>query len=224
MAINQDLVDQIKVSLGNSLSPSLTSANAANDLYEAYVFSLVLDAARTEGAVITYRDRVGAVPVVFLFRTSPSRISIAVPNYCYADIFFQGKPGLEAHVGIYVSDKAKVRHETDVVVLRRDEAQTCRAAGDIDPRYSKLILSAECKMYQNATLDIGLGRGFLGLSAELKGVTTTFVANKGAGPIERLLVHHRKGRALGVIPANLAQVNQLRVKFESSFIDFKAKN
>src|SRR5262249_34034381 len=159
-------------------------ADRAADLYEAYLFGLAIDAARAEGGTVNFYDPAGNVPAIFQFRTSPG--SIWLPNYCFAEVIFASKPTLEVHIGVYMQGRSSVRHECDVSVIRRTEAQTCRE-NQVHPRQSKSEMAAECKMYLQSRLGINLGRSFIGLSVDLSGLKSVFVANRDTQNVERLL-------------------------------------
>src|SRR5262245_60618693 len=71
----------------------LLSPSQGADLYALYIWSLVLDAARAEGATVEYRDVHGAlVSSNFVFRTSPGRIFSKVQPYTHALINFDRRP------------------------------------------------------------------------------------------------------------------------------------
>src|SRR4051812_28193924 len=117
MPIRPTLLAEIQQALGSATVPSLTNASAVSDIYEAYLFSLVLQAARTEGADVTLACINGGVPSTFVFRTSPGYLNSQHRNYGYALIEFPGCPALEAHLGVRVSGHSTVLHECDVSVL-----------------------------------------------------------------------------------------------------------
>ena len=48
MSVPDDLLVEIKNTLGATINPSLTNASAASNLFEAYTLSLVIEAAKTE--------------------------------------------------------------------------------------------------------------------------------------------------------------------------------
>lgn len=223
MSINTELLEQIDEALGDATSPSLTSEDSTNDIYEAYVFSLVLVAAKNENGEFSFTNMRGDAPNTMLFRTAPGTIYGGTHAYCHAILRFGGKPFLELHQGIYVRGQSKVKHELDVSVIWHDEATTCRE-NRVDPRHSRTLIAAECKMYQKASLSIKLGREFIGYSSELRGVSTCFVANKEATTLERLLIAHKKNRILRVVPSNMARVNQLIAVFQKAFQEFKSRD
>jgi hypothetical protein len=148
MPVRAQLLVEIEQALGSAMRPSLTVGSAADDLYEAYLFTIVINAAREEGGEVSYRCINGGHPDPFVFRTSPGYIGSRNQNYGYAEIDFAGCPILEAHVGVRVSGHSNVLHECDVCVLLKDEADVCRAGPDlIAPRSSKLVIAIEAKYY-----------------------------------------------------------------------------
>ena len=68
MTINTELLTQIQSTLGAAVTPSLSTASDTSDIFEAYVFSLVIEAAKTEGATVSYSDVFGNIPTTFVFR------------------------------------------------------------------------------------------------------------------------------------------------------------
>ncbi len=107
MTVATDLLNQIQATFGSAISPSLTTSSDTSDIFEGYVFSLVIEAARTEGGTITYRDVNGNIPTVFIFRTSPGYIFSRNQPYTHAVISFPNKPPLEAHIGVRVLGKLR---------------------------------------------------------------------------------------------------------------------
>jgi hypothetical protein len=184
MTIRPGLLANIQNVLSAAITPSLTSGSRGDDLYEAYVWSVVIEAARNKGATVEFRtvsDR--AVTKDFYFRTSPCEIWWNAREYCHAEISFPNCPLLEAHVGIYVSGRSKVRHECDVAVLFKDEADICRWR-QVLPRAGKVILAVECKYYVNSILGLGLARAFLGLRDEIQRNNRFFIATSHSPSVD----------------------------------------
>src|SRR5690242_6272258 len=104
MSIRANLLSEIQIALGLAIAPNLTSHSHGNDLYEAYVWSIVVAAAKAEGAHVSYYD-VHGTPVYrrFHFRTSPGNIFSSTHPYSHALLEFNDCPALEAHVGVYVT-------------------------------------------------------------------------------------------------------------------------
>lgn len=222
--MNQQLLTAIRQRLGGAIAPNLTTASKGYDLFEAYVFTLVLDAADRQGASIAFENDSGTPVSTFQFRTSPGQLGRG--NYSHARLNFgPRKPELEVHVGVYLAGVSKVAHEADVAVILRDEAQLSRATGAL-PRYSSLILAAECKFYQSAVggaVGVGLGRGFLGLNVDLANRIVFFVMTRGSGNVAGLLAHHKKRWDASIVPSSPNDVNRLVSEFETVFRDFKAR-
>src|SRR5262245_15162100 len=126
MPIRPNLLAEIRQALGQAVVPSLKSSSAVSDLYEAYIFGLLLQAARTEGATIVLDCIQGGTPNPFVFRTSPGFLDSSRRNYGYARISFPRCPDLEAHVSVRVAGHSNVLHECDVSVIHRAEADLCR--------------------------------------------------------------------------------------------------
>lgn len=215
------MVQQIAAALGPAISPSLSAASAGSDIFEAYVLSIILQAAEIEGAVITFRNIDGTVPGVFTFRTSPGHLWSYTQPYTHAEIQFPNLPLLEAHTGVYVSGRSGLIHEADVLVLLSEEASLSRQ-NQIPPRSHRSIIAAECKFY-SAGLSIGLARAFVGLCSDLSSRECFFVTNVTGVSAEKLLTHQRKKWQSPVQPNENVSVNRLRNSLQDVFKDFRAK-
>jgi|GEM_PF-1294830 len=211
MPINQKLFNEIDDALGKSLSPSLRSASKASDLYEAWVFVKVMEAAMHERLVLRFRNLKHG-DSVFSFRTSPGAIFSEAGVYSWVDIEFP-KSTLELHSGVYVSGKSNAKHECDVSLIRKAEAEACRV-GKCHPQDQAVLLAIECKMYQKARIGVGLGRGFLGLGMDLRVSECWFVNNvaakaKGSG-IRKLMAAHKKMAFWALLPKSTEVVDQFK--------------
>lgn len=220
MTISSDLLDQIGTSLGSAISSSLTTASGTSDIFEAYVFSLLIEAARAEGANITYRDVNGNTPSVFVFRTSPGYIFSTNHSYTHAVISFANKPPLEGHVGVRVVGKSGVLHECDVTVIQQAEAETCRQR-QVPPRSSRVLIAVECKFY-SVPLQLHLARAFIGLTSDLSVGKPLFVTNSSSPSVEKLLSGRGKGWEHNLLPTATLEVLRLRHKFQDTFQYYKA--
>jgi hypothetical protein len=223
MPVRPQLLDEIEQALGSAISPSLTTSSAVDDLYEAYLFSLVIRAAREEGGSVNYKCINGGSPNPFVFRTSPGYIGSRTHNYGYAEIEFPGCPILEAHVGVRVSGHSNVLHECDVSVLLKDEADVCRAGPDlIAPRSSKLLIAIEAKYYTR-DIPLHLGRGFLGLTRDFSTDNVYFVVNRRGRSVEKLLSHKKQLWEHNINPSDPVPVARLRNAFQTAFKDYRAR-
>jgi hypothetical protein len=226
MPIDPTLIASIEQAIKDTISPLLTSPSKGADLYELYIWSLIIEAARAEGATVSFYD-VNGLPVAanFVFRTSPGRIFSKIQPYTHAHIAFLGCPTLEAHIGIFVSGKSKVIHECDVAVLYADAAATCRAE-EVHPKSTQLLLSAECKFYVQSSMGVGLARSYLGLVSEVKHTYRDcyFVAVSESNSVQRLFAHHQKDWETGVMPDDpKGRPQRLRASFERTFRDYKLR-
>jgi len=169
MPLRPTLLADIQTALGHALIPSLTSVSAANDLYEAYLFGIIIQAARAEGANrVDFRSRTQTNPTVFVFRTSPGYLRSTTQDYGYAELEFHGKPVLEVHLGVRIAGASGVLHECDVCVLLQEEANVCRnSPTTVAPRSARVILSVEAKFYAG-DLGLHLGREFLGFLSDIR--------------------------------------------------------
>jgi hypothetical protein len=75
LPIRPNLLAEIQQALGAATIPSLTASSAVSDVYEAYLFSIVLRAARIENATVTLSCISGGNPNPFVFRTSPGYLN-----------------------------------------------------------------------------------------------------------------------------------------------------
>lgn len=221
MTIADDLLNEIANTFGSAISSSLTSASDTSDIFEAYVFSLVLEAAQTEGATITYRNVLGNTPTDFIFRTSPGYIFSTNRNYTHAVILFQNKAPLEAHIGVRVVGKSDVLHECDVAVIEQIEAEICRQR-QVPPRSSKVLIAVECKFY-STPLQLHLARAFIGLTTDLSAEKPIFVSNNSSDSLEKLLTGRGRDWEHNLIPSASVEVMRLRHKFQDAFQKYKAR-
>jgi hypothetical protein len=218
--IRPNLLSEIQQALGAAVIPSLTPASAANDVYEAYLFSLVLRSAESMGATITLACR---PPNPFVFRTSPGYLKSRNQNYGYAIVAFPRCPILEAHLGVRVSGHSAVLHECDVSVLFQDEANLCRSRPElVAPRSHKVVIALEAKYY-TTDLAVHLGRSFLGLVRDMSAQNTFFVINREARSIEKLLAHKKQQWEHKVIPAEQQAVSRLEHALQKAFHNFQAR-
>jgi len=221
MAINDDLLKAIDTALGSAVAPGLSTSSAISDLFEAYIFGLVVKAAQAEKGNVEYYDVHGSVATTFVFRTSPGQLFSAAHPYTYASIEFPGKELLEAHVGVRVAGKSTVLHELDVCVLTHAEATTSRLY-HVPPRSRSLELAIECKYY-TTNLALGLARSFIGLDTDLSTTECFFVSSNSSESVEALLTSRARKWDSKILPANSRNVERLRNAFQIVFQRYKAR-
>jgi hypothetical protein len=200
----------------------VASSGQANDAFEVYTLSLVLSAARDEGATIRFESTSGVInPSPLRFRTSPGRIFSTVHDYSHALIQFPDGLAFEAHIGVYVEGLAGVLHECDVLVVDASEGRFCRR-NRVHPKKSSTVLTAECKFY-TGKLGIDLGRQFLGVTADLGSEGRFFLSNADGKSVDRVLAHHKRERFFGLTPLDADAENQVVALFRSTFRDLRAR-
>lgn len=204
----QEMMARLRRELPSALPSALTTsgpaATAGNDLYEAFLFALVLRAARSEGYQISFADGQGQPPTTFRLRRAPGRLAsggtfthavLSLPN--------QSKDPLEVHTGVAVVGKSKVAHEADVLVLPEPVAQRCRQL-NIDPSSRSAILVVEGKYY-TTPLTLGMGRQFLGLHGELSTRFVMLAATVTHPSVVHLLEGRKQQYEVGVLPRRKAE-------------------
>lgn len=217
------MLSTITATLGSAISASPIATAAMSDLFEAYIFVLVVRAAKEENASVSFRSRSGGAATSLILRSSPGNIYSVAQDYTHALIEFPGRPALEAHTGIKVAGKSGVLHELDIAVLERAEAENCRL-NNVSPRSSKVRVAVECKFYTSA-LQLHLARGFVGLVADISAKSPFFVTNTSSVSMEKLLSHRaRNGWEKDITPtcAN-GEVDRLVHAFRNSFKNYKAE-
>jgi hypothetical protein len=172
-------------------------ANVANDLYEAYLFSVIIDAARREGASVEYRDGNGNLVSQLWFRRSPGVLH-GDPLFTHGVVHFANHEPLEVHVGIRVSGVSHIAHECDVCVLKQGECNRSRA-DNLLPRSRGVLLALEAKYYA-VPLPLGLGRALLGLDKELFGAPVALATNFRSDDILTMVLHHNSYANHEVLP------------------------
>ncbi|MGG6270891.1 hypothetical protein ACQ4M3_41465 [Leptolyngbya sp. AN03gr2] len=228
MSINPSLLKSLRQRLGQQVTPSFGTTVQGGDLYEAYIFSLVIKAALNEGAVpaeggaISFRDPQDNITPDLLFRKSPGQIYAKTQAYTHAVIEFAGKPQLEVHVGIKAIGRLKVARECDIAVLYRDKAIACRTQKRI-PKASEIVLAIECKHVE--ALDLDVGSEFLGLASDLRVKEEWFfVSSSASDGVAKMLANDRKQWHHNVKPGELNNVNRLMYSLQNVFKNFNAKH
>ena len=222
MSVEDDLLDEIIKTLGKTINPSLCTKSASSDIYEAYLLSLVIEAAKREGAGVVYRDPDDNGTNKFVFRTSPGYLWSKTHPYTFALIQFPNTEALEAHVGVRLAGKSKVLHEFDVCVIQRSEGEYSRS-NQFHPRSSKMLIGIECKFYSSG-LSLGLGRQFIGLGADVTAKTTYFATNQSSVSVEKLLSARGSNWSNLLKPGSTINVERMINAFQTAFKDFKARS
>ena len=215
LVTTSDLLKELRTLLSAG-AVSYNSSSAANDVYEGFLFSLVVATARDSNAAVRYETVRGVPASNLIFRTSPGRLYSTAQEYTHAVIRFgTSAPVLEAHIGVLVQGVSGVEHECDVVVLDADEARVCRQVR-ASPRSRRCLLAIECKYYL-ASLPLGLARGFAGLKDDLGRADVIFAANTGSNSVKKYLDHRRLTREFQAIPGS-REVEHLRTHMGAALL------
>jgi hypothetical protein len=208
-----ELLASLLAELPAALPPTMTAAGpaptAGNDLYEGYLFGLVLRAARLEGFSVTFADADGKATVLRL-RRAPGRLPSGGPpgaRFTHAVLACPPRPALELHTGVGVVGKSKVVHEADVLVLPQADADRCRQY-DLDPRGYDAELLIEAKYY-TVPVGLGTGREFLGLCSDVSAKDRVFVATLVGRSVISLFSGRRVPHDIGVLPRRPGEINLL---------------
>ena len=218
--VTDELLKAITAEIAKASRLNLDSASDASDVFEAYVFSLVIRAARAEGARISYRDPTDSPCGDIVFRTSPGYLYSDTKPYTFAVIDFPDADPLEAHLGVRISGRSEVLHEFDVSVISRTEGSTCRN-GRTHPRQAKMVLGIECKFYTTA-IGLGLARAFMGLTADVTIADKFFVANTDSPRVEKLLTKSKRDWASNLTPRLPDQVGMFTSQIRQVFVRYKS--
>ncbi len=190
------------------------------DLYEAYLFGLCVEAARSIGLDVRHLDATGAVVTSLNLRKSPSAISTPTQNFTHVELSADSRVRLEIHLGIYVRAGSGVSHEGDVVVLDAGEAARARAL-NTDPRVNKAALVIEAKFHAS-NIRLRTGREFLGLGVDLGSDTAVFVSSSPSTSVHRLLSYRKRPGHFELIPG-AAQEAELRSRIATQLRDYLAR-
>lgn len=204
------LLTDVEAALRMSVDLGYASRAKQHDLYEAYVLTLLIQAAYAEGWTLELRDGWGCSVTSALFRLGPGRLSSR--SYTLVHMSRPGTPDLEVHLGVKVSGRSPVGvslptaslhllHEFDLLVLRASIADACRA-GNTDPDYSAVVLHAEMK-YFGGKLSLPVGRASVGMAVEcaLAG-KSVLVTNRLGYTVQDLVEHHGVTFRYRVLPVN----------------------
>ncbi|GAA5534932.1 hypothetical protein Dalu01_03350 [Deinococcus aluminii] len=133
--------------------------------FEAYVFSLCLEAVRRLNGTVEIRGILsGPNPNPIVFRGAPGVIYSQVQDFAYAFCTLNGKE-FEIHVDVEFIGQSTASHEIDVSIIDHNSAERCRARLEY-PRMSQYLIGAiECKFY-SGNPGVTLARTFAGLVSD----------------------------------------------------------
>lgn len=199
-------------------------------IYEAYLFTCVVEALdrlqQSCPSAKVCRKLVCPVsaPNTLVLRKKACAIKPATTRYSYARVWIHGIE-YELHTDVRVQGRSGVLSELDIVLL---DARTCDLlrSGSIpqeDPRHDDVLLFIEAKCYASR-LELGIGRGFLGLcKAELEGKPIAYLASPADNnSISDMMVFH--GRQKQKFWAGLDDLARNRDDFIQDVASLLCKN
>jgi hypothetical protein len=212
-ALLASLLAALPAALPTTLSLTGASATSGGYLYEAYLFGIVLRAARFEGYSVELEDEDGPAASLRL-RGGPGRLPVPGPpgrRWTRAVLSCPERLPLEVHTAVGVVGKSKVVHEADVLVLPQSDAVRCRNF-DLDPQGSDAELLIEAKYYTEA-VGLGEGREFLGLISDVSAKNKMFVATLVGRSVVNLLAGQRPvvQHDIGVLPGRQGELSLLGI-------------
>ncbi|MEH1823244.1 MAG: hypothetical protein V7L31_29930 [Nostoc sp.] len=235
MRLHSDLLGKIELQLTrlkSTLDYTYKSKAKANDLFEAFIFTILLDAAIRENVnrPIQFEDTSGNITSDILFRRSPGYINYQKKKYTHAVLIFPTKGDdleLEVHLGIYAVGSSKVPQECDIAVLLRTEGKRCRNVknkNSIVVKSTNIVIGVECKCHESSKVALGSGRSFLGLVQDFSSNGKYFfVFNNEKPSVEKMLSHYDKGWEHNLSPTSIKEIDRLRNLFQDRFKILKAK-
>lgn len=197
-----------------------TTASAADNVYEAYVFSLVVAAAAESGGRISYYDRFANEVKDLVFRGSPGLLHARGRRFTHAVIRFGQAPPIEVHLRVKVRGTSGSDGECDILIIDSHTADTSRHK-DAVPKGSSCELAIECKYYL-VPLPIEAATAFSGRSGDRSSLNALFAANRASPQVSKFLWNKKWMFELGLLPST-RQVAYLKALVRETFKKYTAK-
>lgn len=198
-----------------------TTASAADNVYEAYVFSLVVAAAAESGGRITYCDRYDIEVKDLVFRGSPGLLHARGRRFTHAVIRFGQAPPIEVHLRVKVRGGSGSHGECDILIIDSHTADTSRRRDEAPPGGS-CLLAIECKYYL-VPLPIEAATAFSGRCGDRSKLAALFAANRTSPQISQFLWNKKWMFELGLLPST-RQVAYLKALVRETFKRYTGKH
>jgi hypothetical protein len=141
------------------------NSNTRERAYEAYVFSLCIDAVNRAGGLVTLIGaQTGPNPHTLVFRGGPGSMSSRAQDFCYARCMV-GSKAFEIHVDVEYEGNSGAAHEIDISICESRHCDSVRATGRSPRTNRNLIMMFECKFYTDNP-GVLLARTFVGLCSD----------------------------------------------------------
>jgi hypothetical protein len=214
----QPLLAAVSNALPGAVAINFTVSNDPWDIFEAYTFAVVVDAARSDGYAAHLEALHVSNPPLFVFRKGPG--SIWSTKFSFVRLSYGTDTELETHLGTRIEGQSGVAHEADVSVIQRAEGVHARNER-YAPRAQSCVLAFECKYY-DTSIGLDILREFLGLTTDLrsKHVRQWLVTNVSHPDLPAFLKHHNRDWADNVLPSSAGEKN-LQQQVESAFHRFR---
>lgn len=213
----------IKSKLSSSINPDFNGVTEQANIFDVYLFTILLKALANEGATIYYNNILDETPKYLTFRKTAGKIHGTAHPYTYAVVEFADKPPLEVHLGVKVQGRAGVLHNCNILILYQKEANMCRLLNR-EPRHSQVILAVKSQ-HSTSELKLEMAGAFIGLASDIRYEGGSyFISNSYSEPVAKLLTMARKKWEHKIFPSSTNDVNRLMYSFQTIFKDFKARN
>jgi len=213
----------IKSKLSSSINPDFNGVTEQANIFDVYLFTILLKALANEGATIYYNNILDETPKYLTFRKTAGKIHGNAHPYTYAVVEFADKPPLEVHLGVKVQGRAGVLHNCNILILYQKEANMCRLLNR-EPRHSQVILAVKSQ-HSTSELKLEMAGAFIGLASDIRYEGGSyFISNNYSEPVAKLLTMARKKWEHKIFPSSTNDVNRLMYSFQTIFKDFKARN
>ncbi|OCQ93332.1 hypothetical protein BCD67_03565 [Oscillatoriales cyanobacterium USR001] len=220
---NYPIFEQIRNKLTGAINPKFHTAIEQSDIFDVYLFTILLKAIANEGGDIYYKNVLDGNPNSLVFRKTPGKIHGNIHPYTHAVVEFPNKPPLEVHIGVKVQGRAGVLHECNVLVLYKKEADLCRLLSR-EPRHSQVIVAIKSQFY-TSQLKVEIAGSFIGLASDIRYEGGSyFISNSSSYSVAKLLTTARKKWEHNIVPGATNDVNRLMYSLQTIFKDFKARH
>ncbi|MEZ2303236.1 MAG: hypothetical protein ACBR13_15865 [Microcoleus sp.] len=214
---------EIKSKLSLAINPDFNGALEQANIFDVYLFTILLKAIANEGATIYYNNVLDETPKYLTFRKTPGKIHGNTHPYTYAIVEFPDKPALEVHLAVKVQGRAGVLHNCNLLMLYQKEANICRLL-QREPRHSQVILAVKSQ-HNTSELKLETAGAFIGLASDIRYEGGSyFISNTYSEAVAKLLTIARKKWELNIFPRATNDVHRLMYSFQTIFKDFKARN
>ncbi|WP_449417594.1 hypothetical protein [Phormidium nigroviride] len=217
------LIQQIGFKLNGAIDRNFNAYVEQANIFNIYLFTILLKAIANEGGEIYYKDVFDGNPNSLVFRKNSGKIHGNVHPYTHAAIEFPNKPPLEVHIGVKVQGRAGVLHECNLLVLYQKEGDLCRLLNR-EPRHSQVIIAIKSQYY-TSPLKLDIAGSFIGLASDIRYEGGSyFISNSSSDSVAKLLTTARKKWELNIVPGGTNDVNRLMYSLQTIFKDFKARH